>query len=392
MKHIIFAGIALFTFTFYLSLLLTRLARGAALRKGLVNKPSANKLHKDPVPLGGGIAICLSTFIPLGIVLLFAWLAFAPEATGENSQCPEWLPLSLAQHLPGILASAHMLGFMILGGLIMMLIGIRDDIKPLPPWRKLAGTVAVAVFLVVAGIRVTVFIGDDMISSIITILWIVGITHVFNLLDNMDGLCASVAGVISTILMIVALQTGQLFVAAFLLVFIAALLGFLKYNFPPARIFMGDGGSLFIGYTLAMITIVFSFFDSEFGLPSGNLNRYYVVLVPILLFAVPLFDTISVILIRIREKRPIYTGDTCHFSHRLLKLGMTTRGSLLTVCLATLCTALPAILLYRSHGTRFAGLTIAAVLVAQTVGIISVIVLLEKAAAKKNGNKDKTQK
>jgi len=372
-KDIIFAGAILFVFSFYLSLFLTRVVRKISIRRGFLDKPGRAKLHTEPKPLGGGIAIFLGVFIPLGLGGLFAYL-FSGKETG-------WLPVSLSVHLEGVLSKCGRLAFIATGGLIIFLLGLHDDIKALSVRRKLFVTIVVAAALALAGVRVSLFIGDQVIGGVITVLWIVGLTHVFNLLDNMDGLCASVGLVLSVIFLVVAIQTGQLFVAAFLVVLMGALLGFLRHNFPPAKIFMGDGGSLFVGYILAVITVVFTFFDPAYTLPSGVLNRYYAVLVPLLVFAVPLFDTASVIFIRIREKRPIFKGDRCHFSHRLLSLGMTTRGALFTVCLATFCTGISAVLLYRPHRSFLGDLVIAFVLVCQALGILAIIVLLERAAA-----------
>ncbi len=385
MSDIVSTGGILFAFSFLLALVLTGLVRKIALRRDFTNKPAANKLHKKTVPLGGGLAIFAATLIPLCLGVAGAWLLHCPA--GETPY-PDWLPESLGVHLEGLLSVAGRLGAIGLGGLFIVLIGLRDDIKPLSTRRKLLFTALAAAVPVICGIRASVFIEEPIVGGLISILWIVGLMHVFNLLDNMDGLSSSVAAVLSLVFLVVAIQTGQLFVAAFLVVLIGALLGFLRFNFPPARIMMGDCGSLFIGYLLAMITVVFSFFDPEFSLSSGEFNRFYVALVPLLIFAVPLFDTASVIFIRIREKRPIFVGDKCHFSHRLLKLGMSTRGSLLTVCLATFCTGIPAALLYRPEGSALSELLTAIVLTAQAAGIIAIIVLLETAAARKKASGD----
>ncbi len=384
MSDIVLAGGILFAFSFLLALVLTGLVRKVALRRDFTSKPAANKLHQKIVPLGGGLAIFAATLIPLCLAVAGAWILCSPAG---KTTYPAWLPESLGVHLEGMLSVAGRLGLIGLGGLVIVLIGFRDDIKPLSPRRKLLFTAMAAAVPVLGGIRVSVFIEEPIVGGLLTILWIVGLTHVFNLLDNMDGLSSSVASVLSLVFLVVAIQTGQLFVAAFLVVLIGALLGFLRFNFPPAKIMMGDSGSLFIGYILAIITVVFSFFDPEFSLPSGEFNRFFVVIVPLLIFAVPLFDTISVIFIRIREKRPVFVGDKCHFSHRLLKLGMSVRGSLLTVCLATFCTGIPAVLLYRPEGSALSELLTAIVLAAQAAGIIAIIVLLETAAAKKtNGD------
>jgi UDP-GlcNAc:undecaprenyl-phosphate GlcNAc-1-phosphate transferase len=252
------------------------------------------------------------------------------------------------------------------GGLVVAAVGLIDDLRELGPWSKLAVQTAVAIFLVLCGIRIGIFGDHVVLASVVTVLWIVAITNAFNLLDNMDGLSGGVAFITSLIFFVVAVQARQFFVAAFLLTVIGATGGFLVFNFPPASIFMGDTGSLFIGYLLAVSAVIFSAYKPSYPLFS--------VTVPALVFAVPLFDTISVIVVRLLKGRPPFAGDKSHFSHRLVAIGMTPRGALLTNYLMTFCTGIAATLLYQTN-------TLGAIIVfVQVLAVIAIIVMLETAS------------
>jgi UDP-GlcNAc:undecaprenyl-phosphate GlcNAc-1-phosphate transferase len=168
--------------------------------------------------------------------------------------------------------------------------------------------------------------------------WIVGITNSFNLLDNMDGLSSGIAVIISLILGVLTIQQGQYFSALLLLTLAGSILGFLRYNFNPSSIFMGDAGSLFIGYMLAALTVSTSYVTTR------SMSQLPV-LIPVLVLGVPLFDTFSVMIIRWKEKRPLFVGDKCHFSHRLVELGMSVRQAVVFIYLVTLCVGVSAILI-----------------------------------------------
>jgi UDP-GlcNAc:undecaprenyl-phosphate GlcNAc-1-phosphate transferase len=181
----------------------------------------------------------------------------------------------------------------------------------------------------------------------------------------MDGLSAGVALIISTIFFVVAVQAKQFFVAAFLLTVMGATGGFLLFNFPPATIFMGDAGSLFIGYLLAVSAVIFSAYKPSYPLFS--------VTVPALVFAVPLFDTISVMVVRWLKGTHPLAADKSHFSHRLVTLGMTPRKAVLTHYLMTFCTGVAATLLYQTNALG------AVIVFVQVLAVIAIIVLLETA-------------
>jgi UDP-GlcNAc:undecaprenyl-phosphate GlcNAc-1-phosphate transferase len=169
-------------------------------------------------------------------------------------------------------------------------------------------------------------------------MWIVLITNSFNLLDNMDGLSSGVAAISAIIFLSVAAYQGQFFIALILSIFIGSVLGFLRYNYNPSTIFMGDAGSLFLGYILSTLTISASYVTPE----SSSLLP---ALMPVIILSIPLFDTISVIIIRVKEHRPIYVGDKRHLSHRLVDMGFSPRSAVNTIYLLTFAVGLAAFLL-----------------------------------------------
>jgi UDP-GlcNAc:undecaprenyl-phosphate GlcNAc-1-phosphate transferase len=207
---------------------------------------------------------------------------------------------------------------------------------------------------------------------ILTAIWIVGITNAFNLLDNMDGLCSGVAIIASTILMVLCLQSGELFVTAFIILLIGSLSGFWIYNFKPAKIFLGDSGSLLIGYFLSIITILPTFYD-------GHKENAHVlsIFMPIIILAIPIFDTMSVMLIRFKNKKPFFQGDKNHFSHRLVSLGLSQQQAVLMIYLVCLSTGISTLLLLKLDVFG------SSILFVQVIFIFLIIAILENAGRKK---------
>lgn len=332
---------------FFISLLLAadlvpwiaRLAR----RSGFMDRPGPRKIHAAPVPYGGGLAVAAGVLGTTG--LAFAW---APA---------DVLP---APPHPPVLVYA-------MGALVMLALGAVDDRRKLGAWTKLGIQTVVALGVALGGERLQLFEteGGVVLGVAVTTLWIVGITNAFNLIDHLDGLCAGVAAVAGAAFLIVALQTGQILLAVLIVPLLGACLGFLLFNLPPAKIFLGDAGSLFIGFWLACLTISFTFFRP------GEPYRYYTWFVPLAVLAVPLFDTSSVVLLRILQGRPVFEGDTNHLAHRLMAMGMTPARALLTVLVLTLCTGLSAVLLYH------VGLAGAVLVLAQLLVTFVIITLLE---------------
>jgi UDP-GlcNAc:undecaprenyl-phosphate/decaprenyl-phosphate GlcNAc-1-phosphate transferase len=235
-------------------------------------------------------------------------------------------------------AFPHLLGLLV-GGLLMFTVGLIDDKRGVGFSYKIKFAVQglAAIVLVLSGIRID-FLHNDLLNGLVTIVWVVGITNAFNLLDNMDGLSSGVALISALILSILTIQQGQYFSALVLLTLAGSILGFLRYNFHPSTIFMGDAGSLFIGFTLATLTVTNSYVTTR------SISELPVV-VPVLVLGVPLFDTFSVMFIRWREHRPLFVGDKCHFSHRLKDIGLSTTQTVVFIYAVTLCVGMSAILI-----------------------------------------------
>jgi UDP-GlcNAc:undecaprenyl-phosphate GlcNAc-1-phosphate transferase len=298
----------------------------------MIDVPGGRKAHALPTPLLGGAGIYAAFVLALFSQLLGFFLFkevpffrthFAFLAEQENR---------LLLVLPKLLA--------ILGGATMMLVlGFIDD-------RRGAGfsyKLKFALQIIAAGVPVaagvsTSFMPSVTLNALVTIAWVVGITNAFNLLDNMDGLSAGIAVIAATIFLVITAAQEQVFSAMIFALLAGAILGFLLHNFHPAKIFMGDTGSLFLGYIFAALSIT-----SSYVVPtSANLLP---VLTPLLILSLPIFDTLSVMIIRHKEGRPLFIGDRRHFSHRLVELGMSQRGAVIFIYLVALSVGVAAALL-----------------------------------------------
>jgi UDP-GlcNAc:undecaprenyl-phosphate GlcNAc-1-phosphate transferase len=314
-------------------------------RWGLVDRPGHRKVHRTPVPTAGGLAIWLGIVAPFAAGQLALWLLLAGRQ-GETLVVPAWLPGSVAMHLSGLAEQSGDLWAILAGGTVLMLLGLVDDRRGLD-WRiRLAVQTLVATVLVLFGWRLSLFIESPLVTGPLSVLWIVGLINSFNMLDNMDGLSAGVAAIAAAMLAAVMLlapdpatNQPQLFVGGFLLVIAGSLGGFLWHNRPPAKLFMGDAGSYLVGYLVAMATLTATFAGDE--LPR------HAILVPLCVLAVPLYDTVTVLAIRLRSGRSPFAGDRSHFSHRLVELGMTKPQAVLTIYLATATCGLGALLLHQ---------------------------------------------
>ncbi len=352
-------SIVLLVGPFVLSLALTGLVRNLALRFGFVAKPVRDRFSSRVVPLGGGIAIFLTISITiLSAIAVVKFLA----APGHL----DWLGESIRIHTPGFQSRIGQMLIVLLVVLVLFLLGLWDDKRNLGPVFKLVVEFGAAFFVaVLADVRVEFFIENRVITSFLSACWIVLIINAFNFLDNMDGASAGIAVISSSILFVAAAINGQLFVGGLALVFTGALLGFLVFNFPPAKIFMGDAGSLVVGFFVALLTLRTTYYNQA---ESGS---FYPVFLPLVVMAVPLYDFISVFTLRISQGKSPFVGDTQHFSHRLKRRGLTETQTVLTLYLATLCTGLGAIFLYQVN------LVGAILIFVQTIMVLSIIAVLE---------------
>jgi UDP-GlcNAc:undecaprenyl-phosphate/decaprenyl-phosphate GlcNAc-1-phosphate transferase len=361
----VFVGLALglTALSCAVSAALCSFARRIAPRWGFVDRPGGHKGHRAPTPLGGGVAIWLT------IVSILAMGLLAVRFLGPGD-----LPGPLARHVGGIYARSGELVWILALASAIMGMGLIDDLKNLD-WRlRLGIQFGCAIILAASGVRVTLFgpFTHALLGGAVTVLWIVGLTNAFNMLDNMDGLAASVGLIAAALFCGAQLAAGSLFAPAVLLVVVGALAGFLVHNHAPARIFMGDAGSNFLGFLLGALTVVGTFTRDE----RGGAYSPYGVLAPLLVMAVPLYDMISVILIRLREGRSPFVGDRRHFSHRLVSRGLTPAQAVWTIDLVTLAGGLGALLLHRLDGAG------ACVVLAQTCCLLGVVAILELSASR----------
>lgn len=357
----IWIGIAAFAGPALLCLVLTGVVRRWAVRRGFVDRPGGHKQHDRVVALGGGVAIFLSVAAPilggaLGVVGL------------SRSGWRERLPALIAQHADGMADRLPLVLGIVGAALGLHGVGLVDDRRPLGPWSKFAAQLAAAILTTgLLGVRILDGFLPPAASIAATTLWIVLITNAFNFLDNTDGLSAGVAAVAALVFAVAALRVGQLFVPVMALVLAGALCGFLVHNFHPATIFMGDAGSLVVGYLMSVLTILTTYYDPRLDLtPLG-------VVVPVLVLAVPLYDVLSVVIHRVRLGESPLRGDRRHFSHRLLRKGLSVRGAVLTIYLATAATGLPAVVLPQVDWAS------ASLLLAQTLCVLIMIAILEHA-------------
>jgi UDP-GlcNAc:undecaprenyl-phosphate/decaprenyl-phosphate GlcNAc-1-phosphate transferase len=346
---------------------------------GLVDRPGVRKVHSAPTPLGGGLAIWLGVVVPFaaGQVVLWFW----HERGGASGDSPAGLPLFdfVGPHLAGLWMQSKDLWLLLGLATLLMLLGLLDDRRGLD-WRlRLAVQVAIAAAVVFGrGWKLSIASDWPLVSAGVSVLWIVGLVNSFNMLDNMDGLSAGVGTIAAAMLAAVMLlvpdphtRQPHLFVAGFLLVFVGSLLGFLWHNRPPARIFMGDAGSYFLGFSLATIAMVATY--------AGGDLPHHAILAPICIFAVPLYDLVTVIWIRLRQGHSPFEADQNHFSHRLVDLGLSKAQAVLTIYLLTATCGLGALLLHEVD-------QVGAVLIVLLVACILLLIgILETAARRAQG-------
>ena len=275
--------LAVFLATVALCTVLTPWVMRLAVHWNVLDHPGGHKSHDDPVPYLGGVAI-VATFALAVIILSRLW---SPHG-GQNE-----------------------LIVVLLAAVFLALVGVVDDLRHLSPlWRILAEVAAAAiVWSLGAGVIVTT---SEALNMGLTVLWLVGITNAFNLLDNMDGLAAGIAAISGLTIFAIASANAQFLVAALAIGLVGCTVGFLRHNFHPARIYMGDGGALFIGFLVAYLGIKLRF---EGG-------RLVSAVVPVLVCSVAIFDTTLVTISRLATRRSVFQGGQDHLSHRLVRLGL----------------------------------------------------------------------
>lgn len=265
----------------------TPFVRYIALQLGILDQPAARKIHQAPVPLMGGMAIYIAFMAAL---FFFGTQHYVNEVVG-----------------------------IFIGATFVSLVGALDDRWGLGSYVKLAGQVTAAGILVISGVQVRLF--TTVLDIVLTLIWVVGITNAFNLLDNMDGLSSGLAMIAAAFVTLLAAMSGQYLVGVLAAALCGACAGFLVYNWNPAYIFMGDTGSLFIGFLLAAVGI-----KLRFPMNSAEITWF----IPVLILGLPIFDTTLVFISRLRRgKNPLTTAGQDHISHRLARLTGSRREAVL---------------------------------------------------------------
>ncbi|QDT25988.1 WecA-like glycosyltransferase [Gimesia panareensis] len=361
---------------FVISFLATALMRKLAPRWGLIDQPAHRKVHVTPTPLGGGVGIWMGVVIPIASAQLIAFLILKSGIT------PAWLPRELTPHLEGVLYRSQQLWMVLGGGTVLAVMGLLDDRFNISWKPRLIIQLLVAIGLVLGGVRGTLFVQQPWVGMALTVVWIIVLVNSLNFLDNMDGLTSGI-GLIAAVLfaMIMLRYTGEprWLVAGVLLVLAGSIAGFLCHNWPPAKIFMGDSGSYFIGLILSTMTVLGTFYSGHSSAGDSEGARH-VILAPLCILAIPLYDFCTVMIIRLKEGRSPFHADKSHFSHRLVELGLSKRDTVLTIHLATLTTGVGGLILYEVSTWNAALLIILMILC-----VLSIVTILEN-VGRKNRN------
>ena len=305
--------VAAFAGAFVTTLLALPLWRKWCLCTHLVDDPGHRKIHSTPVPLAGGFAVLTGILLPLagGAVLLKLGIVQISSA-------------GLIVH--GLDRRAMELAVLALGAVAITILGWLDDKHELKALPKFIGQILIAVAVAAACKRITLFVHSDVFSYVVSILWLLTVINAFNFMDNMNGLCAGVGAIGAFIFAFLAATNGQYLVALTGFLMCGALAGFLPWNFPNARAFLGDAGSHLVGYLLAVMAILPHFYTKQNPRPLA-------VLAPLFVLAVPLLDLAQVSLFRTLNKKPFWIGDTNHLSHRLARMGLSRTRAVLVLWL-----------------------------------------------------------
>lgn len=316
----------------------TPLVAWAALVMGVVDRPNERKVSKrSNMPLLGGVAVALGFYVSIAVALAMVDQNLLTQLEVEG-------------HIEGLF----------FGGLLLLVVGAWDDKGNMRPIVKLAAQVIAAWIAIAYGYKITYFtdpfFGEvwffpTWLTWIVSTFWIVGITNAINLIDGLDGLATGVSAIIALTLTIIALQMEQVGALLLGIALLGALLGFLPFNFPPARVFLGDTGALFIGFTLSLTCLE--------GYRQVNLLTF---LVPLLVLAVPILDTSLSILRRIRKRTHVFAADRAHIHHRMLDVHGSHRAAVLAIYFLTACFCVIALSFIRLKGIVAVAFLIAVIL------------------------------
>ncbi|MFN3995085.1 MAG: glycosyltransferase family 4 protein [bacterium] len=320
-------------FVFFLSLIITLLITPKVIefcrRYGIVDNPDERRIHKEPVPRLGGVAVIISiTFTVLILGILVLW--FEPEFFKVKYFNYDFLQIL------GIIFSLFLIS----------LVGLWDDTFGLSAKEKLLSQLLIGNVLYFTGSKISFLSGlpilgggvwSEVFSYLLTVFWVVGLINAINLIDGMDGALSGIGGIIGFTLGVIAVIQGQTVLAVFAFALSGSLIGFLKYNFNPAKIFLGDTGSLFIGTFMSIFSLL------------GYFKKVTVIslLVPVIIFALPIIDTAWAIVRRIIKKRNIFHPDKEHIHHKLLDFGLNQRQAAILLYFITVFLSFVAVMLIK---------------------------------------------
>ncbi len=324
----------LFSVSFSLTLIIVPFIRKFANNKKIFDHPGGRKEHNNQIPLLGGVAIwfgfSISIIFALGLVSLLwrstSLLEFLPNLHLW------WQEISI--ELPEILA-------VIIAASVITVLGLMDDLikNGLHYRTKFIVQFLVAAIVVVNGVSIHIF-PWPWLNLLVSLFWIVGIMNAINLLDGMDGLAAGVSAISATGFLLLSLSNESFYTAILLISLIGCCLGFLRYNFYPARIFMGDAGSLLLGFLLSTMAII-CLNSAQPGITNP------IVLFPIMVLSIPIYDTFSVLFIRIRNRKHPFVGDKNHFFHRMVRFGLSKKNTVFLIYMLNVSVVITAFVLIR---------------------------------------------
>lgn len=329
--------IVAFILSFTVAVFITPVVKKIAIKIGATDKPNTRKIHKDIMPRLGGLGIFI------GVIAGFLYLQ--PHSIYMKE--------------------------IVIGAFIIILVGILDDKYTLPAKYKFIGQLVAAIVVASSGLLIEKFtipfygaVYLDFLSYPVTVIWIVAITNAINLIDGLDGLAAGVSSIAMTSILIMAFADSQFLVVALCFILIGSTLGFLVHNFYPAKIFMGDTGALFLGYSISIISMLGLF---------KNITIFSFI-IPIVVLAVPIFDTVFAIIRRLLNKKSIAAPDKLHLHYCLVNLGFSHRSAVLIIYFFSACFGFSAIIF--SNATLWISLLLMIILllalqfIAEIVGLI----------------------
>ena len=338
--------------SFIISFIMTPFARRLAIRTNALDVPKdERRMHTKPIPKLGGLSIFVAATVAI-LLVKFVFLPLVLNYLEANT---------IYYNREEIIEGMQKLTAVLVGGTLIFLVGLFDDYNNMKPWIKFLCQIGCAVIAYIMGIRVDIMFGhtfsaESMLSVIIsvfvTIIWIVVITNTINLIDGLDGLAAGVAAIAAISIGYTAYIHGMYAVTFSMMAVAGAAIGFLPFNFHPAKIFMGDSGSLYLGYMLATISII------------GPVKSATIVatIVPVLVLGMPIFDIVFAVLRRLINKKPIMVADKAHLHHRLIATGFSVRRSVLMLYGISAIMGIAAVVFSRDFLFESVGLFIVAIL------------------------------